>query len=54
MIKGLFILNILLLSFSVIASDVVPYTVKSIQPIGAGFVELVGPGKTQINGETIW
>ena len=53
MIKGLYISSILLFSFSVIAADVVPYTVKSIKPIGAGYVELVGPGKMQVNNETI-
>lgn len=53
MIKGLLIANILLFSFTAIAADVVPYTVKFIKPIGAGYVELVGPGKMQVNNETI-
>ena len=53
MIKSILITNILLFSFSAIAADVVPYSVKSIKPIGAGYVELDGPGKIQINGEAI-
>jgi len=53
MIKNLLIANIILFSFSAAAADIVPYSVKYIKPIGAGYVELVGPGKTQVNGETI-
>ena len=36
-----------------IAADVVPYSVKSIKAVGPGFVELVGPGKIQINDEVL-
>ena len=53
MIKGTLIATILLFSFPVIAADIVPYSVKYIKPIGAGYIELVGPGKMQVNGETI-
>ena len=53
MSKGYFITSLLLFSLSAIAADVVPYSVKSIKPIGAGYVELVGPGKMNVNGETI-
>ena len=51
--KGYFIASILLFSFSAIAADVVPYSVKTIKPIGASYVELVGPGKIKVNGEII-
>ena len=53
MIKGLFVANIFLFSFTAIAADVVPYSVKSVKPIGAGYIELVGPGKMQVNNKTI-
>ena len=53
MIKGYFITSILLFSFSAIAADVVPYSVKSIKPIGVGYIELVAPGNMNVNGETI-
>jgi len=53
MIKGYFITIVLLFSFSVIAADIVPYSVKSIKPVGAGYIELVAPGKMNVNGETI-
>ena len=36
-----------------IAADVVPYSVKSIKAVGPGFVELVGPGKIQVNDEVL-
>lgn len=35
------------------AADTVPYSIKSIKVVGSGFVELVGPGKTQVNDEII-
>jgi len=46
---------ILLLAFSgsAFAADVVPYTVQSIKSVGAGYVELVGPGMMQVNREVI-
>jgi len=53
MIKGYFTISILLFSFTAIAADRVPYSVKSIKPIGTGYIELVAPGKININGETI-
>ena len=53
MIKGYFITIVLLFSFSVIAADIVPYSVKSIKPVGAGYIELVAPGKMNVIGETI-
>jgi len=53
MIKAFFITGILLFSFTAIAADVVPYSVKYIKPIGAGYIELVAPGKINVNGETI-
>ena len=36
-----------------LASDVVPYSVDSIKAIGSGYVELIGPGKIEINNETV-
>lgn len=51
MIKGYFITSILLFSFTAIAADQIPYSVKSIKPIGAGYIELVAPGKIKVNGE---
>lgn len=30
-----------------------PYSVKAVNPIGAGFVELVGPGKTKVNTKAV-
>ena len=53
MIKKLLIANVILVSVSATAADIVPYSVKYIKPIGAGYIELVGPGKIQVNGETI-
>jgi len=53
MIKSLFIVTLILLSFQTLGADVVPYSVKYIKPIGSGFIELVGPGKMRVNGETI-
>lgn len=53
MINKILIANILLFSMTANATDVVPYFVKHIKPIGAGFVELVGPGKMKIKGKTI-
>ncbi len=46
---------ILLLAFSgsAFTADVVPYSVQSIKPVGAGYVELVGPGKMEVNHETL-
>jgi hypothetical protein len=35
------------------AADVVPYSVQSIKSKNSGYVELVGPGKIQVNGETL-
>jgi len=34
-----------------LASDIVPFSVKRIKPIGSGYIELVGPGKMKINNE---
>ena len=40
-----------LFSPALFAADVVPYTVQSIKSKGSGYVDLVGPGKTELNGE---
>lgn len=53
MIKGLFLINVLLFSFTAVAADTVPYSVKAVNPIGVGFIELVGPGKMKVNNETV-
>ena len=42
-----------MLTFKIYAADVVPYSIQSIKSVGSGYVELVGPGKIQINKETI-
>lgn len=34
-----------------LASDIVPYSIKRIQPVGSGYLELVGPGKIKISGD---
>lgn len=52
MFKGLLIVTIIVFSFSATAADIVSYSVKYIKPIGAGYVELEGQGKRQVNGET--
>jgi len=41
---SLFVLFMLLSAYS-FASDVVPFSIKRIKPVGAGYFELVGPGK---------
>jgi hypothetical protein len=38
---------------SILLADVVPYSVQNIQIKGSGYVELVGPGKIQVNNETL-
>jgi hypothetical protein len=48
-INGCLGAGITLLAFATSASDVIPYSVESIKPIGSGFVELVGPGKIQVD-----
>lgn len=53
MIKIPYIVTLVLLYSHAIGADVVPYSVKYIKPFGAGFVELVGPDKMQVNGESI-
>lgn len=42
-----------LFSSALYAADVVPYSIQSIKSKGSGYVELVGPGKIQVNGETL-
>ena len=46
---------ILLLAFSgsTLAADTVPYSIQSIKSVGAGYVELVGPGNIQVNNEVL-
>lgn len=44
----LFILSVSQCSF---ASDIVPFSIKRIKPIGAGYIELVGPGKIRIDNK---
>lgn len=46
-------ISILLLPQYLMAADVVPFTVKRIKPVGAGYVELVVPGKIQINDQVL-
>ena len=48
-----FIVTLILLSFQAMGADALPYSVKYIKPFGAGFIELVAPGKMQVNGESI-
>ena len=48
-----FFISFLLLPQWLLAADVVPFSIKRINPIGAGYVELVGPGKIQVNNEVI-
>jgi len=33
------------------ASEVVPFSVKRLKPVGSGFIELVGPGKIRIENK---
>ena len=48
-----YIAALIVLSFQAFAAGEVPFSVKYIKPAAAGFVELVGPGKIQVNGETL-
>jgi hypothetical protein len=48
----LFIVS-LFLSQNSFASDVVPFSIKRIKPVGAGYVELVGPGKIRIDKKVV-
>jgi hypothetical protein len=43
----------LFLSQNSFASDVVPFSIKRIKPVGAGYVELVGPGKITIDNKVV-
>jgi len=47
------VLTVSLFPALLFAADVVPYSVKSIKNKGSGYVELLGPGKIQVNGETL-
>jgi hypothetical protein len=44
---------VFLFSSALMAADVVPYSVQSIKSKGSGYVELIGPGKIQVNGEVL-
>lgn len=44
-IKNIIPLSKILLSGYSAASDAVPFSVKRIKPVGAGYFELVGPGE---------
>ena len=46
-------LTALLFASALFAADVVPYSVQSIKSKGSGYVELVGPGKINVNGESL-
>ena len=43
----------LFLSQNSFASDVVPFSIKRIKPVGAGYVELVGPGKIKTDNKVV-
>ncbi|PAJ71707.1 hypothetical protein CJF42_25265 [Pseudoalteromonas sp. NBT06-2] len=47
------VLTAFLLPSVLFAADVVPYSVQSIKSKSSGYVELVGPGKIQVNGEIL-
>jgi hypothetical protein len=49
----IFFITFLLLPQWLLAADVVPFSIKRIKPIGGGYVELVGPGKININNEVL-
>ena len=36
-----------------LAADIVPFTIKRIKSISTDYVELIGPGKIQVNNEVI-
>jgi len=36
-----------------LAADNVPFTVKRIKPVGAGYVELIGPGEIKIDKKVL-
>lgn len=44
---------IFLLPMITLAADVVPFSVRSISPVGLGYVELVWPGKIEVNKEVL-
>ena len=35
------------------AADVVPYSIQNIKVVSPGYVELVGPGKIEVNNKTM-
>jgi hypothetical protein len=43
----------LFLSQNSFASDVVPFSIKRIKPVGAGYVELVGPGEMRVDNKIV-
>lgn len=43
----------LFLSQNSFASDVVPFSIKRIKPVGAGYVELVGPGEIRVDNKVV-
>jgi len=45
------VLLFLLLPGYSLASDSVPFSVERVRPVGAGFLELVGPGAIRIKGK---
>ena len=47
------IFSALLMSSHLFAADVVPHTIQSIKSVGAGYVELVGPGKIRANKKVL-
>ena len=49
---ALFILSLSLSQYS-FASDIVPFSIKRIKPVGAGYIELVGPGKIRIDNKVL-
>jgi hypothetical protein len=53
MIKNFLIVTLFLVSLSLLADDLVPNSVRYVKPVGAGFIELVGPGKMLVNGEVV-
>ena len=53
LINRLFLMCCLTSSHLVLAEDLVPYSIPAIKSVGSGYVELLAPGKTSINGEVI-
>ncbi len=49
--KSVLLLSLVMLSQHLYAADVVPFSIKRIKPVGAGYLELVGPGEIRVGKE---